>query len=128
MTSTATGWYALLGNQVNGPYTWPELYSLAQQGHVVAQTQVWHASLPAWAVAAQIPGLIQGGAAPLGAGDAAAPMGAPAWAADFPVDAPAWTTGVPAVAPALSPAFAPTRTTVSSAGGCSSWGRHSRSS
>ncbi len=106
VTSTATGWYALLGNQVNGPYTWPELYSLAQQGHVVAQTQVWHASLPAWAVAAQIPGLIQGGAAPLGAGDAAAPMGAPAWAADFPVDAPAWTTGVPAVAPALSPAFA----------------------
>ena len=61
LTSTATGWYALLGGQTSGPYTWVELYGLAQQGHIGANGLVWHASLSAWVAAAQIPGLIQAG-------------------------------------------------------------------
>lgn len=106
VTSTAAGWYALLGDLSSGPYTWPQLYSLAQQGHIGAQTQVWHASLPAWVVAAHIPGLIQGGAAPLGAAGGSAPMGAPAWAIGAAGDTPARATGAPAGA--FAPAPAPT--------------------
>lgn len=59
-TSTAAGWHALMSGQTSGPYTWNELYGLAQQGRLLADDYVWHPSLPGWVPATQIPNLIQG--------------------------------------------------------------------
>ena len=59
--STATGWYRVesgtSANQQVGPLTWEELYSLRTTGALRPDDLVWHAALPQWVAAAQVPGL-----------------------------------------------------------------------
>lgn len=58
---TNDGWYFKrrgdTSDNQGGPYTWPDLVSYARQGILAADDFVWHPSLPAWDVAASIPGL-----------------------------------------------------------------------
>lgn len=59
--STATGWHALRGETQAGPYTWIELYGLAQSGQVAPEDLVWHESLTGWIAAATVPNLFPAG-------------------------------------------------------------------
>ena len=91
-----TGWYstkrgAPAGEQ-SGPFTWEELYALAQSGVFAPDDLVWHPQSPQWTAAAQIPGL-------LATAFSASPAGPRA-----PATLPAAT---PAVGPAASPAGPP---------------------
>ncbi len=78
--SMATGWYMLkqreTAGQEAGPYTWEQLYELAQTGAVQPGDLVWNAQMPGWLPAAKIPGLVAA-AAILAEPMAAAPPSGP---------------------------------------------------
>jgi len=55
---TTRGWHYRAGGQSQGPIAWNELWHLARQGTVTAETPVWHKSFGVWLKARELPGLI----------------------------------------------------------------------
>ncbi len=66
--SMASGWYYSKRSGAAepriGPFTWEQLYSLAQTGVLAPDDLVWNPQLPQWTPATQIPGLFPAGWVP----------------------------------------------------------------
>jgi hypothetical protein len=64
----AAGWYYLksgaAADQQVGPLTWEHLYALPSSGALGPADLVWHATLPQWLPAVQVPGLFSAGVHP----------------------------------------------------------------
>ena len=76
------GWYLYQDGKQSGPYTWEELWSLAQAGRIGPGDVVWTKGMSDWRPAVEIPGLPQGSsqAEP----SSARPLMTAAYAADPP--------------------------------------------
>jgi N-acetylneuraminic acid mutarotase len=72
----ASGWFyskrGAAAGPPEGPFTWQQLYSLAQAGVIGPDDLVWNQQLPVWQPAAQVPGLFAASMSP----EAAAPASA----------------------------------------------------
>ena len=56
---TGHGWHYQVSGQSLGPITWSELWQLARQGSVTADTPVWHKAFGVWLRAGDLSGLIE---------------------------------------------------------------------
>jgi hypothetical protein len=60
----ATGWHVSIGGTTYGPYDWPAVVAWAREGRFGADDLVWHAQLPGWVPAREVPGLFPAPVAP----------------------------------------------------------------
>jgi hypothetical protein len=63
-----SGWHISSGGATYGPCEWTELVAWVREGRIGPDDLVWHAQLPRWMPARQVPGLVPVAEAPAGAG------------------------------------------------------------